>query len=86
MDSNTPPPDTSPANITDINTHNNPYTPDRINMVLQSQRSEGIEALIEATVRTFNGVFSPLVENSCSDFTTAIVAVATVAAAKVSHQ
>ena len=38
MDSNTPPPDTSPANITDINTNNNPYTPDRINVVLQSQR------------------------------------------------
>ena len=50
MDANTPPTDTSPANITDINTNNNTSTPNTTNVVLQSQRSDGIEALIEATV------------------------------------
>ena len=67
MDSNTPPTDTSPANITDINTTNNLSTPNTTNVVSQSQRSDGIKALIEATVRTSNGVFSPLVEGEIGD-------------------
>ena len=67
MDANTPPTDTSPANITDINTTNNLSTPNTTNVVSQSQRSDGIEALIEATVRTSNGVFSPLVEGEIGD-------------------
>ena len=67
MDANTPPTDTPPANITDINTTNNLSTPNTTNVVSQSQRSDGIEALIEATVRTSNGVFSPLVEGEIGD-------------------
>ena len=67
MDSNTPPLDTPPANIIDINTNNNTSTPNTTNMVSQSQRSDGIEALIEATVHTCNGVFSPLVEGELRD-------------------
>ena len=59
MNTNTPPLDTSPTYITDINTNNNPSTPSRINVVSQFQRSDGIEALIEATVRTFDGVVFP---------------------------
>ena len=66
MNTNTPSNDASPTNTTDLNTHNNPSTPNRTNVVSQSQGSGGIEALIEATVRTSNGVFSPLVENSSS--------------------
>ena len=47
MNTNTPPLDTSPTYITDINTNNNPSTPNRTNVVSQFQRSNGIEALIE---------------------------------------
>ena len=67
MDANTPPTDTSPVNITDINTNNNTSTPNTTNVVSQSQHSDGTEALIEATVCTSNGVFSPLVEGEIGD-------------------
>ena len=59
MNSNTTPNDASPTNTTDINAHNPTTTPIRNNVVSQSQGSGGIEALIEATVRTSNGVFTP---------------------------
>ncbi len=62
MNSNTTPNDTSPTNTTNINAHNPTTTPIRNNVVSQSQGSGGIEALIEATVRTSNGVFTPQVE------------------------
>ena len=64
MDSNTPSNDASPTNTTDTNAHNAPTTPIRNNIVSQSQGSGGIEALIEATVRTSNGVFTPTVERA----------------------
>ena len=50
MNTTTPSNDASPTNTTDLNTHNNTSTPNTTNVVLQSQRSDGIEALIEATV------------------------------------
>ena len=62
MNTNNPSNDASPTNTTDLNTHNNPSTPNISNVVSQSQGSGGIEALIEATVRTSNGVFTPTVE------------------------
>ena len=64
MNTNTPSNDASPTNTTDLNTHNNPSRPNRSNVVSQSQGSGGIEALIEATVRTSNGVFTPTVERA----------------------
>ena len=62
MNTNTPSNDASPTNTTNTNAHNTPTTPNRTNIVSQSQGSGGIEALIEATVRTSNGVFTPIVE------------------------
>ena len=62
MNSNTTPNNASPTNTTNINAHNPTTTPIRNNVVSQSQGSGGIEALIEATVRTSNGVFTPQVE------------------------
>ena len=67
MDSNTPPLNSLPANITDMNKNNSTSTPNTTNVVSQSQRSDGIEALIEATVHIYNGVFSPLVEGKIRD-------------------
>ena len=64
MNTNTASNDASPTNTTDLNTHNNISTPNRSNVVSQSQGSGGIEALIEATVRTSNGVFTPTVERA----------------------
>ena len=62
MHTTTPSNDASPTNTTNINTHNNPSTPNRINVVSQSRGSGGIEALIQATGRTSKAVFPPLVE------------------------
>ena len=64
MSNSTSPINNSPTNTTDINAPNNLQTPSRTHVVSQSQRSGGIEALIEATVRTSNDVFSPLVRGS----------------------
>ena len=68
MDSNTPSNDASPTNTTDTNAHNAPTTPIRNNIVSQSQGSGGIEALIEATVRTSNGVFTPTVARQLDNY------------------
>ena len=63
MNSNTTPNNTSPSNVTNINAPNNISTPNRNNVVSQLQGSGGINALIDATVRTSsNGVFTPMVE------------------------
>ena len=59
MNNITPTSNASPTNTTDVNTYSQPSTPNRFNVVSQSQGSGGIEALIEATVRTSNDVFSP---------------------------
>ena len=63
MNNITPTRDASPTNTNDVDTHGQPSTPNRfINVVSQSQGSGGIDALIEATVRTSNDVFSPMVQ------------------------
>ena len=61
MNNITPTRDASPTDTNDVNTHSQPSTPNRfINVVSQSQGSGGIDALIEATVRTSNDEFSPM--------------------------
>ena len=63
MNNITPSNDASPTSTPNINTPDTPSTPNRTHVVSQSQGSGGIEALIEATVRTSNGVFSHMVES-----------------------